>query len=221
MQRIDSIPTGWYVRRMMSNRPESGRDALLTAGSLCFRREGYVATTVDDICREAGVSKGAFFHHFASKEALAEACLVKWRTDMAALDAAAPFRSVDDPVERLMACMDFYATMFSEPDRLKSCLAGTIAQEVFDTNPALREAANRCFVGGKAMFAALVEAAVDGRDVKVDAPALARLWMGTIQGSLILFKASQDASVIQENLHHVRAYIAAQVGASDRLRRET
>lgn len=198
---------------MSPKRTESSREALLAAGSLCFRREGYVATSVDDICREAGVSKGAFFHHFASKESLAEACLEKWGADMAAMDAAAAYHAVEDPVERLMACMDFYARIFSRPDQLKSCLAGTIAQECFDSNPTLRQAAQQCFVGGEAMFASLVRTAVTARGLDVDPAALARLWMGTIQGALILYKASQDASVIQDNLRHVQAYIGSLVGA--------
>ena len=198
---------------MSPRQAPSSRETLLNAGSLCFRREGYVATTVDDICREAGVSKGAFFHHFASKEALAEACLEKWGNDMAAMDAASSYHAIEDPVERLMGCMDFYAGIFSHPDQLKSCLAGTIAQECFDTNPTLRDASHRCFVGGETMFATLVEQAAAAKGVVIDSGGIARLWMGTVQGALILYKASQDVSVIQNNLRHVRAYIGALVGA--------
>ncbi|MCB9852734.1 MAG: TetR/AcrR family transcriptional regulator [Phycisphaerales bacterium] len=201
---------------MSFKRSESAREALLKAGSLCFRREGYVATTVDDICTEAGVSKGAFFHHFASKEALAEACLEKWGADMAAMDAAAAYHSIEHPVERLMACMAFYMNIFSSPDQLKSCLAGTIAQECFDSNPMLRQAAHQCFVGGEAMFASLVQQAIEGSKAEVDPAGIARLWMGTIQGALILYKASQDVSVIQDNLRHVQAYIGSLVGAKRR-----
>lgn len=194
---------------MSPRNPETSRESLLNAGTLCFRREGYVATTVDDICREAGVSKGAFFHHFASKEALAAACLEKWRTGMATMDAAAPYRTIADPVKRLIGCMEFYASILSEPSQLKSCLAGTIAQEVFDTNPKLRDASNNCFVGAEGMFAALLREAAEARGVDVDVDGLAKHWTGAIQGALILYKASQDVSVIRNNLNHVRDYIAA------------
>ena len=49
------------------------RVALLDAALSEILARGYSATTVDDLCRAAGVTKGAFFHHFDSKEALAVA----------------------------------------------------------------------------------------------------------------------------------------------------
>ncbi len=128
---------------------------------------------------------------------------------MAAMDATAPYRSISDPVERLDGCMAFYVDILSRPGQLKSCLAGTIAQEVFDTNSTLRDASNQCFVGAESMFAALLRDAAKMRGVDIDVVGLAKHWTGAIQGALILYKASQDASVIENNLNHVRAYIMA------------
>jgi TetR/AcrR family transcriptional repressor of nem operon len=57
----------------MSNRtdtnqlPETKRK-LVDAGVALMRQRGFSATTVDDICAEAGVTKGGFFHYFKSKE---------------------------------------------------------------------------------------------------------------------------------------------------------
>ena len=50
-----------------------GRAKLLDAALMVIREKGYTDSTVDDLCREAGVTKGAFFHHFKSKEELAVA----------------------------------------------------------------------------------------------------------------------------------------------------
>ena len=46
----------------------SAKDKLLDAAVHVVRQKGYAATSVDDFCKAAGVTKGAFFHHFESKE---------------------------------------------------------------------------------------------------------------------------------------------------------
>ena len=62
---------------MTTSRP-SAKSKLIDAAQLLVRRQGYAATSVDEICTSAGVSKGAFFHHFTSKEALAAAAADQW-----------------------------------------------------------------------------------------------------------------------------------------------
>jgi TetR/AcrR family transcriptional repressor of nem operon len=49
----------------------NARDRLLDASLRLVRERGYNATSVDEFCQAAGVTKGAFFHHFRSKEELA------------------------------------------------------------------------------------------------------------------------------------------------------
>jgi AcrR family transcriptional regulator len=64
-------------------RSEETRSRILEAALGCFAERGYDATSVAEICQRAGVSKGAFYHHFASKQALFVALLDQW---LAALD---------------------------------------------------------------------------------------------------------------------------------------
>ena len=57
--------------------PETKRK-LVDAGVSLMRHRGFNATTVDDICTAAGVTKGAFFHYFKSKDDLATAAVIRF-----------------------------------------------------------------------------------------------------------------------------------------------
>jgi AcrR family transcriptional regulator len=73
----------------MQQRSEETRGHILEAALIQFSSSGYDAASVDDICAEAGVSKGAFYHHFPSKQAVFLALLEDWlKTVDASLEAA-------------------------------------------------------------------------------------------------------------------------------------
>ncbi|MGQ9515720.1 MAG: TetR/AcrR family transcriptional regulator [Anaerolineae bacterium] len=63
---------------MATHRGEETYERILREAELCFARYGYDATGVAEICERAGVSKGAFYHHFPSKAAVFEALLSRW-----------------------------------------------------------------------------------------------------------------------------------------------
>lgn len=186
---------------------ENAREKLIQAGVDQFRYAGFVATTVDEICASAGVTKGAFFHHFQSKEALAKTCLQQWSRQFAEFQKSAPYHSVADPLKKLLGAIDFFADMFANPQTPKSCLVGTTVQEISETHPALRQTAQECFASGARQFEALLADASRDRGVALDTASLAQMWMATIQGSLLLYKASRDESVIPTNLRHFSKYV--------------
>ena len=80
--------------------PQPSKTRLLNAALHSIRQKGYAATTVDDICREAGVTKGSFFHHFKSKDYLALAAIEYWEQMTGGLFASAPYHQAADPVDR-------------------------------------------------------------------------------------------------------------------------
>src|SRR5512140_1087802 len=52
----------------IQKRGEETRTHILDAAGELFAKRGYAATSVADICQQAGVTKGAFYHHFATKQ---------------------------------------------------------------------------------------------------------------------------------------------------------
>ena len=95
------------------SRPETRHESrhesktrLLDAALHVIRANGYSATRIEDICEAAGLTKGSFFHHFDSKEALALAAADYWIEGTSALFASAPYHAPSDPLDRLLAYVD-------------------------------------------------------------------------------------------------------------------
>src|ERR1700739_4962821 len=91
------------------------RTRLLDAAMQAIRQRGYSATTVDDICGAAGVTKGAFFHHFKSKEDLGVASATHFSQMAERLFGGAPYHEFADPLDRLLGYVDFRAAILTGP----------------------------------------------------------------------------------------------------------
>jgi TetR/AcrR family transcriptional repressor of nem operon len=191
-------------------RVTSARTKLLNAALKLIRQRGYDATAVDDLCREAGVTKGAFFHHFKSKEALAVAATEFWTEVTSQIFASASYQLLDDPLDRLLAYVDLRAQLLEGRTLPEStCLLGTLAQEKFETSPPIRDA---CFAGINAhaeTVADMIAAAKERHAPDADWPpgSLALYTQATIQGAFILAKAKNDAAVAADMIGHLRRYI--------------
>ena len=186
------------------------RERLLAAAVRLIRQRGYTATTVDDLCREAGVTKGAFFHHFASKEALGVAAADHWSAVTAALFVHGYYHAPEDPLERLLAYVDFRAALIHDRAIADfTCLVGTLAQEVHETSPAIRDAAAASIVGHAATLVPDIEAAIakHGAPTGVTAMSLALFSQAVLQGGFILAKATGRPECALEAAGHLRLYL--------------
>src|SRR5512139_1469409 len=116
------------------------RAALLNATLELVRKQGWAATSIDQLCRQVGVTKGAFFHHFPSKEALGVAAAEHWSAVTAPLFANAKYHDQADPLDRIFGYLDFRAALAKGPLEAFTCFAGTTVQEAFATSAPIRAA---------------------------------------------------------------------------------
>lgn len=191
-------------------RPPRGeaRPRLIAAARALVRRKGYAATSVEDLCAEAGVTKGAFFHHFASKEALGLALLQDWTETTGAMFAAHPYNAAPDPLERVFAYLDLRRSLLEMPLVEFTCVAGTVVQECHASSDALRAAAAESLASGAAHVQAHLAEALAAHPVAgVTAESLARQVQVTVQGGIILAKAAQDAAPAREAFDHLERYL--------------
>lgn len=174
------------------------------------REQGFAGTSVDQLCNEAGVTKGAFFHHFPSKEALGVAVADYWTATTGEMFAAAPYHRHADPVDRVLGCIDFRIGLVGGPVEQFSCVAGTLVQENFLASPAIRHAARDSIMGNARALEADIAAALESRGVVgTSAESLARHFQTVVQGSIILAKTQEEAAsaeLAKEGLGHLRRY---------------
>lgn len=192
--------------------PERGdaRTRLLEAARDVIRAHGFAATSVDELCRAAGVTKGAFFHHFENKEALGVAAAAFWAETTSAFFAAAPYRALPDPYDRLMGYLAFRREIIAGEPAAFTCLVGTMTQEVFGSHPAIREACAASIFGHAATLEPDIAAAMAARGMTPDwtAASLAAHTQAVLQGAFILAKASSDSAIARDSVDHLIRYIA-------------
>ena len=195
---------------------EGPRRKLLDAALHVIRVQGYAGSSVDDICREAGVTKGSFFHHFKGKDDLAVAATEHWTGMTGNLFESAPFRSIADPRARVLAYVDFRGALIEGELADFTCLLGTMVQETYTTHPAIRDACNRAILfHARTVEADLVEAkrlyAPKARWEPLDVALFAQ---AAIQGAFILAKAQNDAAAARRAIAHLHAYVEALLPAA-------
>lgn len=185
------------------------RESLMEAAFQLVRRQGLSATSVDEICAAAGVSKGAFFHYFKSKDELAAAAAHHWSAVTGAFFEAAPYHQPGDPLERLLAYIELRRDMMAGDIAEFTCFAGTMAQEAWATSPAVRAATWDSMAGHAEALVADIEAAKAARGIgdSVNAESLALHIVAVTQGAFILVKASGEAETGRETLRHLKTYV--------------
>jgi len=85
----------------------TSKQKLLNAAIALIRSKGYAATRVEDVCDATGLTKGSFFHHFASKEELAFAAAEQFASNAEAVFSKAPYHERTHALDRLIGYADF------------------------------------------------------------------------------------------------------------------
>ena len=195
------------MRVKTDNSPAKGK--ILDAAQGLMLAKGYTATTVDEICMEAGLTKGSFFHYFESKEDLGKAALDRFASSMFQMMKDAPFNRKEDPLKRVFGFLDFMLGIARNRAIPKSCLIGNFSQELSGTHPEIRSLCEGYFSQWSEVLKKDLDEAKRRYKPKAsfDSLSLADHFISAMEGSLILAKAKQETKVIEESIIHLKQYL--------------
>jgi TetR/AcrR family transcriptional repressor of nem operon len=189
------------------------REKLLDAAQRLVLDRGFAATSVDAVLAEAGMTKGAFFHHFRSKNALGRALLERYAAaDARTLDwfMAEAERVADDPAEQVVAFARLFEVAAGDLPQLQpGCLFVSFIYErelAGEDSDALIAHSIGLW---RARLLAKLEAATRTHPpaAEVDLPSLADQVFTIFEGGFILARATKDATALRAQLAHLRQYL--------------
>lgn len=189
------------------------RDRLLDAAERLFERNGFAGTSVDQILEESGSSKGAFFHHFESKRALAGSLLSRYvEADLALLQAGLDHAdAVEAPVERLIAFLGFYENWSGDLTTESACLYLPMVTERDTLDAESAAEVERAIVGWRTETARLVREAYSAVGVAdgPDPDDLADQLFVTFSGSFLVCRALGSPEPMRSQLRVYRQLVQA------------
>lgn len=186
------------------------KQKLLDAAQELFLIKGYGASSVDEICQKAKVTKGSFFHYFKSKEELGKILLERFCCDsQAEMKSCACLKENEpDPLKRVYAHIDYGVEFFKSVEGNR-CLLGTMAHELSETHPEIREMCARGFESWAKIFISDLSQAKKKYAPKAnfDPKSLADHLIATIEGAQILAKVKHNSKVMEKSLMHFKDYL--------------
>jgi AcrR family transcriptional regulator len=170
------------------------RAALVAAGRRLFGAQGFAATSVDELAREARVTTGALYHHFPTKAALFEAVFLQAHTEL--LEAAgAASAQASDPIELLSLGFESFLDAVVHPD---------IQRIMITDAPAVLGLERFTELDEQPAFPVLVlalRAAEEAGQLRVSNPEiLARLLLGTLTRAALLIAGSPTPAATRDEV---------------------
>lgn len=184
------------------------RQRLLETAFQLFHEQGYHATGVATILREAGVNPGSMYHFFSSKDDLLLKVL-EFALDYLEPMVMGPVEAeAVDPIERVFALLRQYRTRIGANECRMGCPIGNLALEVSDGNPQARELIHRNFENWAGRVEGWLNDAGDALPGELDRAKLARFVLTVMEGGLMQARAAGHMGPFDDSVAVLRDHFA-------------
>ncbi len=154
--------------------------------------KGYSATSLNQVVDDAGVSKGAFFHYYKSKEAISRDVIASYVNEILLQPLEKSLESNRSVKNALFDWMSGIFQEFSKNDFVGGCLLGNMALELSDINEVAREDFKQHFLKLENELARALKPLMAENKLLIEYRQLARLLIATMQGTLMMGKVHKD-----------------------------
>jgi len=197
----------------MDKKAGSTRDRILNAAQSLVMAQGFAGTSLDDILKVAGLTKGAFFHYFKSKADLARE-LVVWHAgeDLAMFQdfAAQAEAKTDDPLEQTLLFLEAFEDYISNSDDPSpGCMYAVYTYESMQFDPSIRDFVADTLRQWTSMYVRKFQEVMDRYEpaLPVTARQLAEMIVSVIEGGLVLQRAYGDVRMTSRQSEQFRNYL--------------
>lgn len=182
------------------------RTRILDAAARLFHEQGFNATGVSTILREAGVNPGSLYNLYPSKDALLAAVLERYTELLHPVVMAPVEAKTSDPIERIFALLQQYRDWFSPLEFRLGCPIGNLALEVADSHPEIRPLIQQNFDGWSGYVERWLREAGDRLPRALDRRQLASTVLTVMEGGLMQARSSRSAAAYDASVAQLRQY---------------
>lgn len=183
------------------------RDRLVFAALKLFGEKGYLSTSIQDILREAGANAGSLYHAFPTKQDVLIAVLDLYRQGIEPMLLAPAWDGVDDPIEKVFALLARYRGMLEATDCLYGCPIGSIALELHEPDPPVRELLSLNFTQWVGHIERCLDEAADRLPADLDRRMVAILVLNVMEGGVMQSRTHRTLEAFDASVAGLRDYL--------------
>lgn len=183
------------------------RERLVVTALQLFWEKGYGSTSIADLLKVAGVNSGSLYHFFPGKQDLLLAVLELYRQGIGPMLLAPAWEGVSDPIERVFALLARYRNSIVTSDCTYGCPIGSLALEIHEPDPPVREALAANFTGWVNALAECLDAAGKRLPADCNRRELAEFVLTTMEGGVMQARTYRDVKYFDSSVRQLRNYI--------------